>query len=82
MTIDISNKAKPCPLCGSTRIFLEEKHDMEPLGYTLYISCGDCGLRSFKSYTRSVEYVDAESRTLKYWNTRPEVLADVDNGKR
>lgn len=69
MMTNLTGKAKPCPMCGSTFILSETKGDDS--FYTAYIQCGDCGLRGYKNFiTREVNKTEGTERVLKYWNTR------------
>ena len=70
MTIDLSGKAKPCPMCGSTRIY----SDCPEVNfiYSVSIFCADCGLKGFKNFTKYVDTEEADRRVLEYWNMRKE----------
>lgn len=46
MTRDISSKAKPCPMCGSKRIYMDEPN--YDLMFSVKIQCADCGLSGYK----------------------------------
>ena len=68
MTRDLSSKAKPCPLCGGTRIYSDfPKVDYI---YTINIQCAECGLKGFKNFTKDVSIDEGTQRVLDYWNTR------------
>ena len=67
MRIDVSKKARECPMCGFHQIFLEPLDTGSEL-ITFRIRCGNCGLSGFKKYTRNVK--DAEDLIIDYWNTR------------
>ena len=65
-----AERAKPCPLCGSNRIVIEESGiDM---AYTLYIKCYDCGLTGYKNFFAETPVKTAEEMLLNYWNKRAE----------
>ena len=68
MTRDLSNKAKPCPLCGGTRIY----SDVPTVDYiySISIQCADCGLKGFKNFIKDVSIDEGTQRVLDYWNTR------------
>lgn len=68
MTLDLTGKARPCPLCGSQFIVSETKGD--DYRFTVYIQCGQCGLKGYHGFTRKVSENDGLARTLNYWNTR------------
>ena len=69
MMTNLTGKAKPCPMCGSTFILSETKGDDH--FYTAYIQCGDCGLRGYKNFvTTKVNKAEGTDLVLKYWNTR------------
>lgn len=66
MTRDISSKAKPCPMCGSKRIYMDEP-TYETM-FSVKIYCADCGLSGFKNFLRTAK--NPIDRTIDYWNTR------------
>lgn len=68
MVRDLSEKAKPCPLCGSTRIYSD--YPAVDYIYSISISCADCGLKGFKNFTKNVSVDEGTERVLNYWNTR------------
>jgi len=68
MTRDLTGKVKPCPMCGSKRIYLP--YPELDFIYTVHIRCADCGLNGYKNVTREVDVDDAIERVIKYWNTR------------
>lgn len=75
MLIDLTGKAKCCPLCGSEKISADEpKHDVI---YTVRIQCMDCGLNGYKIFKKDEE--DPINKTIEYWNTRIPNTDTVDN---
>ena len=72
MHINVSDKAKPCPMCGSSQILMEMPKDSEYF-YSLHIKCADCGLNGYMSFVTSrVPFNTGEQELLNYWNTRKE----------
>ena len=73
MYINVSDKAKPCPMCGSSQILIEVPQEIDRI-YSLTISCADCGLRGFKNFLRSEvnPFTNGEQKLLDYWNNRKE----------
>ena len=68
MLRDLSEKAKPCPLCGGKRIYSDSpKIDFI---YTINIFCADCGLKGFKNFIKDVSIDEGTQRVLDYWNDR------------
>jgi hypothetical protein len=68
---DLTNIAKPCPMCGSKRIYiLYPKVDF--IYSVMSIKCADCGLTGYKNVTNDVSIEDVMERTINYWNTRAE----------
>ena len=66
MTRDISSKAKPCPMCGSKRIYMDEPtYDAI---FSVRIYCADCGLKGFQNFTINAK--NPIEKTIEYWNTR------------
>ena len=61
--------AKPCPLCGSKKIYIEDPNVDEQ--YEVKIGCDNCGLNGCKSFTEDVDVETAIERTINYWNNRP-----------
>lgn len=70
MTKDLTGKVKPCPMCGSERIYLPFP-EVNTI-YSVRIQCADCGLNGFVSVMGNVDIDDAMERVIKYWNTRSE----------
>ena len=76
MVRDLSEKAKPCPLCGSTRIYSDKSvttrtcYPSVDYIYSISIFCADCGLKGFKNFTKDVSVDEGTERVLNYWNTR------------
>lgn len=66
MTRDISSKAKPCPMCGSKRIYMDEPN--YDLMFSVKIQCADCGLSGYKNFTNKAK--NPIEKTIDYWNTR------------
>lgn len=61
---------KPCPFCGGKAIFGGmdfEEGDVER------IECSDCGVRN--------PHIMTKARAIKYWNTRYEYLADIEQNR-
>lgn len=73
MYINVSDKAKPCPICGSSQILIELPYEIDSI-YSLKISCADCGLRGFKNFLRrnTPPFNDGQQKLLDYWNNRKE----------
>ena len=68
MLIDLTNKVKPCPLCGSNKIYIETpRFDYI---YSIHILCMDCGLKGFKNFTNDISIDEGTNRLIDYWNTR------------
>lgn len=53
MMRNLTGKAKPCPMCGSERIYLKEP-TYEGI-FDVKIQCADCGLMGFKSFMRGAK---------------------------
>lgn len=53
MTRDISSIAKPCPMCGSKRIYMDESN-YDSL-FSVRIQCADCGLSGYKNFSREAK---------------------------
>ena len=70
MTRDLTGIAKPCPMCGSKRIYMP--YPKIDVIYSVHIQCADCGLNGYKNVFKDVDIDDAMERTIKYWNTRVE----------
>lgn len=70
MTKDLTGIAKPCPMCGSRRIYMPLP--TPDVIYSVKIQCADCGLNGYKNVLKDVSVDDAMERTIKYWNTRVE----------
>ena len=69
MNKDVSDKAKPCPMCGGKDIYIEIG-DLYPL-YTMYIKCTKCGLKGWKNFLLpNTSTEEGEEKLIKYWNTR------------
>lgn len=68
MTRDLTNIAKPCPMCGSKRIYMP--YPEIDVFYSVHIQCVDCGLNGFINVTKDFNIDDAMERVIKYWNTR------------
>ncbi|RHO99286.1 hypothetical protein DW019_01660 [Clostridium sp. AF37-5] len=66
MMRNLTGKAKPCPMCGSERIYLKEP-TYEGI-FDVKIQCADCGLMGFKSFMRGAK--NPVEKTIDYWNTR------------
>lgn len=66
MVRDLTGKVKPCPMCGSKRIHLQEP-EYDYL-YSVKIQCADCGLKGFKNFTKDAK--NPIEKTIEYWNTR------------
>ena len=66
MRMDVFDKAKPCPMCGSKDIYLE-RGDTEGI-FSITVGCRKCGLSGFKNFLYSAK--NPEGKTLEYWNTR------------
>lgn len=67
--INFLKDVKPCPLCNSKNIYIEDPDVDEQ--YEVKIVCDDCGLNSYKSFTGDVDIETAIERTINYWNNRP-----------
>ena len=61
-----ANNAKPCQMCGSQDIYIEE-FDRDAYK-AMYIQCIKCGLRGFKDFTHTEK--NPIEKTIEYWNTR------------
>lgn len=70
MIIDLTSKAKPCPICGSERIYMF--YPKVDVIYSVHIQCADCGLNGFKNFTDQVNIEKVTQRVLDYWNNRVE----------
>ena len=68
MTRDLTGKAKPCPICGSKRIYMP--YPKMDIMYSVKIQCADCGLNGYRNFTEKVNMEEAMNRTIEYWNTR------------
>ena len=68
MIKDLTGIAKPCPMCGSRRIYMPLP--TVDVVYSVKIKCADCGLNGYKNVLMSVDVDDEMERTIKYWNTR------------
>ena len=68
MVRNLSNKAKPCPLCGGVRIYSD--YPSVDIIYSISIVCADCGLKGFKNFTKEVDIEEGTRRVIEYWNTR------------
>lgn len=68
MLTDLTNIAKPCPMCGSKHISMIYPKIKEV--YRVHILCADCGLNGYQIVFQDVDINDAMERTIKYWNTR------------
>lgn len=77
MTRDLTGIAKPCPMCGSKRIYMDYPKMMD-IVYSVTIQCADCGLNGYKNLFSDVDFNDAMDRTIKYWNTRVESEEDQE----
>ena len=66
--MEVLKNAKPCPMCGSNYIVSETTSD--EFGCTVYIQCGDCGLKGHKGFYKTVDEDTGFARTLAYWNER------------
>ena len=66
MTRNVSDQAKPCPMCGSKRIYVDEPE--YNVLFSVHIKCADCGLSGFKNFTYKAK--NPIQRTIDYWNTR------------
>lgn len=66
MTRAISSKAKPCPMCGSKRIYMDEPTYDSIFSVRIY--CADCGLSKFNNFLRTAK--NPVDKTIDYWNTR------------
>lgn len=75
MVRDLSKKAKPCPLCGSTRIYSD--YPVVDYMYSISIFCADCGLKGFKNFTKDVSEEEGTKRVIDYWNTRHQIESEV-----
>ena len=67
--INFLKDVKPCPLCGSKKIYIED-FDVDEI-YEVKIACNDCGLNGYKSFIGDVDAETAIERTINYWNNRP-----------
>jgi hypothetical protein len=67
--INFLKDVKPCPLCGSKNIYIEDPDVDEQ--YEIKIGCNDCGLNGCKSFTGDIDVETAIERTINYWNNRP-----------
>ncbi len=72
MIRDLTNKANPCPICGSKRIYSD--YPTTDVIYTVNIYCADCGLKGFKNFLHTTKIDDATQIVLDYWNKREESL--------
>ena len=70
MILDISDKAKECPICHSKDVYIQMPEEDDCMAYTLYIKCADCGLTGYKNFLRSVLTDDSVNRVIQYWNNR------------
>ena len=61
-----ANNAKPCPMCGSQDIYIEE-FDRDAYK-AVHIQCIKCGLHGFKDFTQTEK--NPIKKTIEYWNTR------------
>lgn len=68
MLKNLTDIAKPCPMCGSKRIYMQ--YPNVDVIYSVHIQCADCGLSGYRNVTKDVSVDDAMERTIKYWNTR------------
>lgn len=75
MRIDLTGKAKSCPMCGSKRIYMDEPNFDKLFSVTIY--CADCGLMGYKNFFRGAK--DPIERTIEYWNTRVPVTVDKED---
>lgn len=67
--INFLKDVKPCPLCNSKNIYIEDPDVDEQ--YEVKIICDDCGLNGHKSFTEDIDIETAIERTINYWNNRP-----------
>ena len=67
--INFLKDVKPCPLCGSKNIYIED-FNVDKL-YEVKIACNDCGLNGYKSFMGDVDVETAIERIINYWNNRP-----------
>lgn len=72
MLIDLTGKAKSCPMCGSKRIYMDEPKCN--VLYSVRIQCADCGLSGYKNFTKDAK--NPIEKTIEYWNTRVPVTID------
>lgn len=70
MIKDISSKAKPCPMCGSKRIYVDKLTYNAMFSVKIY--CADCGLSGYKNFTNKAK--NPIEKTIDYWNTRVYVI--------
>ena len=68
MVRNLSEKVKPCPMCGSSRIYSD--YPKVDFIYSISIQCADCGLKGFKNFTKDVDIDEGTQRVINYWNTR------------
>lgn len=66
MIRDISDKTKPCPMCGSHRIYMEEPN--YDVLFCVKVQCADCGLTGYKNFSKEAK--NPVEKTIEYWNTR------------
>lgn len=77
MNKNVSDRAKPCPLCGGKDIYIKVG-DLNPI-YAMYIACSNCGLKGFKNFLKRVPTYEGEARLIDYWNTRKETENEKDS---
>lgn len=61
-------RLRPCPICGSTDIYLTEKTFIGAI--QMDVGCASCGLKGFKNFSTLVDDKEREEKTIEYWNTR------------
>lgn len=66
MTRNVSDRVKPCPMCGSKRIYVDEPE--YNVLFSVRIQCADCGLSGFKNFTYKAK--NPIEQMIDYWNTR------------
>lgn len=72
MTRDLTGIARPCPMCGSKRIYL--KDFVIDAIYSAEIRCADCGLNGYKNAFGD----NAIKEAIIYWNTRADEGGEND----
>lgn len=73
MDLSVSDIAKPCPICGCSKILIEAPEDSDYI-YSLKIKCENCGLNGYMCFgTKKVPFDEGAWKLLDYWNNRKEI---------